>query len=187
MLNSTNIVRFPAYLLFFLMLFVPTTYQPIKGAIIVVVLAGILLDVFLSKRFAVHKSILAITVVMSLTGLIFVNIGMVHRNPGALRVLPLYVFWPLLYLLFVAACARFEVLKELMKVMVIGGIAVSLYALLYILHEGKLIPGFLYYELDQARISGSTRDTSSSRSIRFRHCCFSSRSFWPRSCYGRKS
>jgi len=141
----------PAYLLFFLMLFVPTTYQPIKGALIVVVLAIIATEMFYTKRIAIHRTVLAITIFMSAVGLLFVNLGLLNRNPGAIKVMPVYVLWPLLYLLFVAGCARVEVIRGLMKVLVIGCIGVSLYALLYILHESKLVPGFLYYALDQGQ------------------------------------
>ena len=154
LLKSVSVFQLPAYLLFFLMLFVPTAYQPLKAVLIVVVLATILMEAFLTKRFAVHSTVLALTLAMSLTGLAFVNLGLLNRNPGALRVMAVYVFWPLLYLLFVAGSARVAILKGLMQVLAAATIAISIYTLLYILHSANVLPGFLYYELDQGQSIG---------------------------------
>ena len=153
-LQQFNLFRLPAYLLFFLMIFVPTTYQPIKAVLIVIVLASIAMEAFLTKRLSIHPTVLALTLAMSVTGIVFVNIGLFNRNPGALRVMPLYVFWPVLYLMFIAGCARHDVLSGLMKTLVAGSIGVCVYTLIYILHEGALIPNVLYYELDQGQNIG---------------------------------
>lgn len=154
LIKNGAVFRIPAYILFFLMLFVPTTYQPIKAVLIAIVLGTIIIEALLTRRIGVDRSVLAITLAMSVVGFLFVSLGMLNRNPGALRVMAVYIFWPILYLMFVAGCARMGVLKGLMRVLVVGAIAVSVYSLLYILHEGKLLPGFLYVELDQGQNIG---------------------------------
>ena len=70
-LRQINLFELPAYPLFFLMIFVPTTYQPIKAVLIVIVIASIAMEVFLTRRIAIHPTVLALTVAMSITGMVF--------------------------------------------------------------------------------------------------------------------
>lgn len=141
--------RIPGYLLFFTMLFVPTTYQPIKAILLALTLATILAPMLWNRRLDLHPSVLVVTMLMALTGLFFVGYGLIRGTPGALRVSTVYVLWPLLYLLFVGGVARKSVLESFLKLLVFGSICVSAYCLIYVLTTIGWLPKFLYIELDQ--------------------------------------
>jgi hypothetical protein len=146
--KNINPFRISAYLLFFLLLFAPTDYQPGKAALTVIVVASILIDAFLQKRMTLHPYVTLITVVYSVIGMVFVSIGIIRGNPGALPSVTVYVIWPLLYLIFVMGSARLDVLAGLVRVLAIGAMAISLYTLTYVLHEAHVLPSFLYFNLD---------------------------------------
>ena len=150
-ITHTQLFRLPAYLLFFLMLFLPTVYQPIKAVLVITVVVFILTGSYFSGTIKLHPHVVVITLGMSLVGVFFVIVGMSNGNEGALRLMPLFVLWPLLYLVFVMGCSNEAVLRGLIRVMVVSTIAICLYALLYVFYAARIIPSFLYFELDQGQ------------------------------------
>lgn len=146
--------KLPAYTLFFLMLFVPTTYQPIKAVLLLPVVGLILFEMFWNRRIKLHSTVVLWTLVMTLTGIAFVLYGLIRGAPGALRVSTVYVMWPILYTLFVAASAKIEIISTLFKMMVGATIIISLYSMTYILNAAGWLPSFLYIEVDQAQRIG---------------------------------
>ena len=101
------------FLLFFLMIFVPTTYAPVKGVLLFVILAGITFLIFRSRTVGLHSAVLSWTAVMIATGLGFVGWG--YANDGSLRVGTVYVLWPFVYAMLIAGVARLDVLEYLTK------------------------------------------------------------------------
>src|SRR5579871_6277682 len=83
--------RLPGFTLFFLMLFVPSAYQPIKAVLLLLVLLTIVLPLLWGRRLALHPKIALITLIMVLTGICFVSYGLISANPGALRVSTVYI------------------------------------------------------------------------------------------------
>ena len=163
-----NVWYLPGYLLFFLMLFAPTSYVPVKAALMAIVLASILLNAFLDKRVTLHVYVVAATVFMCVIGFLFVILGLFNGNPGAITSLPVYVLWPLLYLVFVMGCVRLDILTGLMRTLVVSTVAIALYSLSYVLNEAHLLPSFLYFKLDLGQKIGITRATFSTPCIRSR-------------------
>ncbi len=95
-------LAWPAYLLFFMMLFVPTTYQPIKAVLLAVVVAFIGIVATVRGRLHLHINVLLWTLLMATTGLAFMLLGVVNGAPGALRVGTVYLLWPLVFTFLVA-------------------------------------------------------------------------------------
>ncbi len=144
----------PPYLLFFLMLFLPLVYQPVKAVLLAATLALILLAFLASDVVALHRSVLAWTLFMAATGLLFMLVGMVKGAPGALRVGTVYVLWPLVYSVFVAGATRQKVIDRLFKVLVFGTFAIAIYSLSFTLNVAGLLPDALYVELNQGQAVG---------------------------------
>jgi hypothetical protein len=143
-----------AYLLFFLMLFVPTAYQVVKAPILVLAVLMVAAGALVTGRLRLHPSVLLWTVFLVCVGLLFMIRGLLGDAPGAIRVGTVYVVWPLVYTVLVAGASRWLVLRGLARTMVVATLAIAAYTVSYILHAVGLLPSFLYLPLDQGQLIG---------------------------------
>jgi hypothetical protein len=143
-----------AYFLFFLMLFVPLTYQIIKAALLLMVSGFLVFTTLLRRRIALHPAILMWTLFMVVTGLGFMLLGLVNDGPGALRSGTVYVLWPLVYTLLIAGIRNIEIVEGIFRILLIATIAIGMYSLSFILYRTGRLPGFLYVRLDQGQALG---------------------------------
>lgn len=141
----------PGYGLFFLMLFVPTAYQPVKAVLLVLVLTIIIIMGLLCGRFMLHWQPLFWVLALVVVGLAFMLLGSINGAPGAVRVGTVYVVWPLVYTLLVAGTARQTTIDGLFKTLVLAGIAIAVYSLSFIFNAVGWLPDALYFELDQGQ------------------------------------
>jgi hypothetical protein len=144
----------PGYLLFFVMLFVPTTYQPMKAILGVFVLELIAINALVHGRLTLHRTVLLWTLFMMAIGLTFIFLGVLNDAPGAVRMSTVYVLWPLVFTIFVAGIASEQRLRGLLVVLVTATILIGLYGLTYILHAAGWLPDRLYIPLDQGQQIG---------------------------------
>lgn len=141
-------------LLFFMMLFVPTSYKSAKIIILGFVLWLILCRIILSGRLILHRHILGITLFMVSVGALFILRGSIRGEPGALRVSTVYVLWPLVFTLLISGATDEKVQLALLRVLVFSTVVIGLYSLSFILHVAGWLPQFLYVELDQGQSLG---------------------------------
>jgi len=149
-----RVLRASGYLLFFLMLFVPTTYQPIKAALLALVVGGILVAGAVSARFPLAPGIAVGALGFSAFGLVSVYTGVLAGAPGALAMANVYVTWPLVYTVLVAGAGHDGVLRGLSRVLVLSAAAISAYSIIYVLWEAGWWPDALYYAVDQGQAIG---------------------------------
>jgi len=147
-------VAWLGYLLFFLMLFVPTSYQAVKAPMLAAVVLIVLGEALVTGRLRLHPGVLLWTILLMAVGLGFMLRGLMRGAPGALRVGTVYVVWPLVYTLLVAGAARWSVLIGLARTMVVATIAIALYGMTYILHVVGWLPPALYVPLDLGQLIG---------------------------------
>jgi hypothetical protein len=143
-----------AYLLFFLMLFVPTSYQVVKAPMLVLVVLMVAAAALGTGRLRLHRAVLLWTVFMMCVGLAFMIRGLLGDAPGAIRVGTVYVVWPRVYIVLVVGASRWQVLKGLARTMVVATLAIAAYCVSYILHVVGLLPSFLYLPLDLGQAIG---------------------------------
>jgi hypothetical protein len=155
--SSGSWIAFPGYLLFFIMLFVPTVYQEVKASLLLLVLGIISIGALRRGHLALHPVILLWTLFMVIVGLVFMLLGLAHGAPGALRMGTVYVLWPLVYSLLIASAATEELLRGLCRVLVVATLAIGLYGTSYILRAVGWFPDFLYVPLDQGQGIGLYR------------------------------
>lgn len=147
-------LRAAGYILFFLMLFVPTTYQPIKATLLALVTGGILVAGIVNARFPLAPGIAMGALGFSAFGLVSVYAGVLAGAPGALAMANVYVTWPLVYTLLVAGAGYDGVLRSLSRVLVLSAAAISAYSIIYVLWEAGWWPDALYYAVDQGQAIG---------------------------------
>jgi hypothetical protein len=154
MRSSGALLRATGYTLFFLMLFLPAAYQPLKGALLGLTLLGILATAAVTGRFPLAPGIAVAALGYSALGLAYVIRGLASGAPGALVMFNVYVLWPLVYTLLIAGASFSGVLRQLIRVVVYAGVAISIYSIVFVLHEAGLWPSFLYYAFDQGQEIG---------------------------------
>ncbi len=152
--NAGFFLALIGFLLFFLMLFVPTTYREVKTVLLGGLLFGILIGTLNGARFRIHRQVFILFLFYSYMGMAYVLYGYLNGNPGAIRVSTVYVIWPLVYMLLVSAISQEWVLRGLAWVLVWSSIAISLYALYYLFYMLGIVPSALYLELDMGQRVG---------------------------------
>ena len=143
-----------ASILFFLMIFVPTSYQLIKSLLLSFVLSMIAVKSLRYRKLALHPIVFLWTLFFVVVGLCFILYGFINGNPGALRVSTVYAIWPLVYTILVAGTVYANVLDRLLCVIVIATVSIGLYGLSYFLHTIGLLPDILYVPIDQGQEIG---------------------------------
>ncbi len=153
--HELSIWAWPGYILFFLMLFVPTRYQPVKAILLAFVLSIILTNILMhGGKIMIHKTILIWTLFYVTLGMFWIFLGYTHDAPGALRVSTVYVLWPLAYTGLVAGISNERILKAIIRVLVFATIAIAIYSASYILNAAGLLPKFLYLDINQGQAIG---------------------------------
>lgn len=136
------------------MLFVPTTYKPIKAGLLAVVLLMIAIQALLRGRLALHPTVLLWMLFIVSVGLIFMLRGLINGTPGALRSGTVFVLWPLVFTILAAGASNERVLQGLIRVAVVAMLAIGLYSLSYILYVAGWLPDTFYIPIDQGQAIG---------------------------------
>ena len=146
---TSKLFVFPGYLLFFLMLFIPTIHQQLKLFLLFVVLDIILIRVLFSKHgvFYLHPIVLGWTLFYATVGLFFMLVGCINSAPGALRVGTVYVIWPLVFTLLISGITNEKVFVGLIRVLIISSIAIGVFVIYIILHSSGLLPDSIYVHI----------------------------------------
>lgn len=151
---GATFLRAIGYTLFFLMLFLPAAYQPVKGVLLGLTLAGILTTAVVTGRFPLAPGIVLGALGYSALGLAYVIGGLTGGAPGALAMFNVYVLWPLVYTLLVVGASFPGVLCGLTRVAVYSSMAISIYSVIYVLRAAGFWPSALYYAFDQGQEVG---------------------------------
>jgi hypothetical protein len=100
-MNWQNITLF-LYIIFALAIFFPSFNAELKlpffGAAIFFSVCSVLVN---GGKLFLHRKILILTCLYALTGLFWVQLGLIKGAPGAIAVSTVYVIWPLVFLLMI--------------------------------------------------------------------------------------
>jgi len=149
-----NIAYVPGFVLFFMMLFVPTTYQNIKAVLLAVVLFIITIVSFKKNELALHRRVWMWTLFIVSVGAFFMLRGLLHNAPGAWRVGTVYILWPLVYTLLISALSEESILDKFLKLLVISLVAIAAYTFSFILYSAGWFPSWLYLPLEMGQAIG---------------------------------
>ena len=149
-----TIGRWLGYALFFLMLFVPTTYQPVKGVLLAVLVLGVATDALARGRLRLHPVVGFWTLLLVTVGMGFMLLGLMRQAPGAIRVGTVYVLWPIAYTVLVSGLDDDRLLDGMLRVLVVSAIVIALYGFSYLLHVVGWLPAGWYLPVDQGQALG---------------------------------
>lgn len=120
-------------LVFFLVISIvfPTSYQEYRG----VILGLLLIYPFITGQIKLHKiskNIFYIWLLNFIFSSISIFIGVSNNEPGAIRVSTVYIFWPIIYLIFISIPNNITLIKRINKAIVLGGLLSSIVLIMFI-------------------------------------------------------
>lgn len=133
------------YILLFLMLFVPYEFTPIKASLIMLLIIFTASFSIISKRTFLSKKMLLWCGSLICCGLLFVTWGMLNSESNAIKVLPVYVLWPVVYIFIICAISSLSSVNNTIRLFLWSTVVICLYSILFILAQAGIIPfyGFL--------------------------------------------
>lgn len=138
----------PGYALFFSMLFLPTTYHELKAALLAVVLIAAVARIA-RGRAPVDRGIAKLFLYYATFGAALALYGMSLNTVGALPNARIFVAWPFLYVIIIAAGSTHrETVRHLTGVLLVGAVAVQAYATVYVLVSRGVLPQWAHVDLD---------------------------------------
>lgn len=140
-------------LLIFLSQFVPTAYSDFKALILIISVICVVVALLEGSLYLLTWQILGI-ILLVFIALLFSTYGMARGNPGAMRVLSVWVAWPLIYLLFSSLLVNVNSFAWLSKTFIFSLSSIVLYTYMYLGNSIGVIPDWLYVNLDQGQIVG---------------------------------
>jgi len=152
--DAGNLLSSIGLSLFFLMLFVPTSYKGLKAFLLVGLFFGILLGLLYGIPFRIHLQVFILFLFYTFLGMAYVFYGYIQGNPGAVRVSTVYVIWPIVYMVIISTMSKEWIFRSVARVLIGSSIAISLYAIYYLFHELGIVPDVLYLELDLGQSAG---------------------------------
>ena len=134
-------------LLFFMMLFVPTVYQPIKAVLLILIIGSIIIKALYDWHPFLYIAILYWTIFFVLVGALFILYGFINETPGAFRVGTVYILWPIVFTILICGINSEKIIDRLFHVMLVAIFAISLYGLSYILNSSGWLPDYLFFNV----------------------------------------
>jgi len=132
----------------------PTSYIIIKILLLGIVSLQFILWVIREKKVFLDKElVLVVLFTVAISGL-YIMLGAFRGEPGAYRVITVYLFWPLLYLGFFSVLIYEYAIHSVIKVFIYALITITIYSYLYIGYELGLIPRLLYINFDLGQSIG---------------------------------
>lgn len=126
------------YFFFFLMLLLPTSYSSIRAVLLLILCVKACIGSgSIDKKIQIYLLLNWI--------LCFFNIcyGVIAGNPGAIVFSTVFLIWPLLYMIFMIKCKSINIIYNLFKVIVYGGVIVLCTNALFFINQAFIGNGLL--------------------------------------------
>ena len=123
------------------MLLCPTLFQFQRGIILLfLILAGIMK---FRQAYHINKRLNRVALIALATSVCFIFWGICNGAPGAIKIMSVYLMWPILYFVFIATCSNYRTIYMLIKTFIYVGILVCLMNLLLLINATLLNIGTL--------------------------------------------
>jgi hypothetical protein len=112
----------------------------LKSALLAAALLGVVYDWLTLGCLRLDLRICLWTIGLSLMGFCFVIEGLFRSAPGAVKMIPTHVMWPIAYAIWIAAFTRKRLLIGLHRVLIFSTLCIGVYGILYLLTNLSIIP-----------------------------------------------
>lgn len=141
--------------LFFSMLFIPTTYQYERLPVLLVLMVGIFVRlVWRNLRFKIHSQVLVWFASLVAWGLFSIFWGVWNETPGALSAVTVNIFWPIVFMFFVGEIDSFKKITGLVNVIFFSSSIIVLHTFYFFSYFLGILPEFLYISVEMGQAIG---------------------------------
>jgi hypothetical protein len=126
----------------------PTAYRGPRAALLLVGFAIMMLAAAYRDRLHVHGTVLRWALASSMVGAAWMLWGGLHGAPGVPRIITVYVIWPLVLTLALAAYATERSQEWVFRGLLLAQFLIAAYAVSYILYTAGFLPAWAYLPLD---------------------------------------
>jgi len=132
---------------FLYIVYLPVTQNLFKGCLIAAILLLILAKYLLyGKALRIDSTVLSWVLFYAAVGICYILFGLIMGAPGALFSSFVYLVYPVVYAIFIAAATQARIWVPLLKVMPIAAIAIGVGTLEYVLWSAGWFPISLYVD-----------------------------------------
>lgn len=136
------------YVLFGLILFLPTAVEDVKVALLSLVTIGFAIELYHRSRVVANQTILIIGLITIAYGIFSVLLGFSRGAPGAANEATVFVLWPVLFLSLTLVGIRSErVIQWLFLVLLVSTVIIILHTYLFLLSNFGYLPSWAYVEV----------------------------------------
>lgn len=126
----------------------PTAYRGPRAAVLLAGFGIMMLTALRHGRLSVHRELLGWALACSAVGALWMLWGGFNGAPGVPRIITVYVIWPLVYTLCIAAYATERSQEWALRGLIFSQLLIALYGISFILYTAGLLPGWAYLKLD---------------------------------------
>ena len=145
---GTKLALMPVGALFALMIVVPSGYQVLKAALIVIIFGEMILAAFFGHPPRLHPKILLQYIGYISLGSLYGIYGLIQRNAGALPITKEVVLYVFIYMVFNSGITSRSSWKYIHNTLIYASSFLCLYLILSALNAYGLWPDWLYYALE---------------------------------------
>jgi hypothetical protein len=131
------------------MVSIPTAYTIMTGVILILCVGLVVARWVMARRVAIDGAVGLLAVVYVLIGIAFTGLGLINHNSGALAEARVFVVWPIIYLMLIAAIDDAVAFRWIDHTLLLAALAISLYSLDFIAVSLKWLPGFAFFDFQQ--------------------------------------
>lgn len=136
-----------SYLLLFLMIFVPFEQKNIKIVLLILIIISVIVRVGSAGKVLMDSRVFIWLMLLISTGLFFVLWGTLNGYDDSLKVLPVFVIWPIAYFFIIESIVRLNTINNIFMLLVGSAFIISIYSILYMLSMVGIIPSFFILSL----------------------------------------
>jgi len=130
----------------------PGALQVYKAPLFIFVAGLALIKIALSKKTGLVSCVLILCSIFVFRGIWGTTIGILNHTPGVFRLIPIYIFWNILYIIFISLISKTSIFNVIIKSLIIGSFIVALVDILFIFQVLNFIPSNInpftfYYDI----------------------------------------
>lgn len=139
-LRQARFAEVTTFSLLFLMMFIPYEQPVLKLTLVFLILVSVSLLALDATTVLLHRDTLVWYLTLIGTGAFWVFWGFLHGRLDALRVMPVFVVYPVVFIFITGALSRMSALDGMLALLVNAAIFISVYSGLYILSMLGILP-----------------------------------------------
>lgn len=152
-----TIIEYSTYSLLFLMLVSPFEYQSLKVALLLYIVLTVSTQAVILDNISIDGRVLFWCLILIITGTFFVFWGTLNGCSDSIKVFPVYVIWPIVYVFIIGSITHIKAINTIFILLTLTSSIIALYSIFFLLSKLGILPSYGVFSLiEGARISVET-------------------------------